>query len=159
MTRFASILIAGPNFGTGSSREHAVWAILDYGFEAVISPRFADIFRNNSLKNGLLPLVVDEATHGWLLAHPGVEVEVDRREVDPGALRGPHDLEIVRIVVHEDREVIAEAEPARVEQLGELVRPVIQLAIRDRRAAPGHHRGRPVGVLSRVRGGPHRGAG
>ena len=55
----ASILVAGPNFGTGSSREHAVWAIMDYGFQAVISPRFADIFRNNSTKNGLVPVLVD----------------------------------------------------------------------------------------------------
>ena len=51
----ANILIGGPNFGTGSSREHAVWAIMDYGFQAVISPRFADIFRNNCTKNGLVP--------------------------------------------------------------------------------------------------------
>ena len=54
----ATILVAGPNFGTGSSREHAVWAIMDYGFEAVISPRFADIFRNNCTKNGLVPVVL-----------------------------------------------------------------------------------------------------
>jgi 3-isopropylmalate/(R)-2-methylmalate dehydratase small subunit len=54
----ASILVAGPNFGTGSSREHAVWALQDYGFEAVVSPRFADIFRNNSLKMGLVPVVL-----------------------------------------------------------------------------------------------------
>ena len=53
------VLIAGPNFGTGSSREHAVWALMDAGFEAVISPRFGDIFRNNSTKSGLLPVVVD----------------------------------------------------------------------------------------------------
>src|SRR6202158_1450722 len=52
----ASILVAGPNFGTGSSREHAVWALLDYGFEAVVSPRFADIFRNNCTTQGLLPV-------------------------------------------------------------------------------------------------------
>ena len=51
----AKILIAGPNFGTGSSREHAVWALMDYGFEAVISPRFGDIFRNNATKTGLIP--------------------------------------------------------------------------------------------------------
>ncbi|HET9543058.1 MAG TPA: 3-isopropylmalate dehydratase small subunit, partial [Acidimicrobiales bacterium] len=57
----ASILVAGPNFGTGSSREHAVWAIQDYGFRAVISPRFADIFRNNATKCGLVPVQVDAA--------------------------------------------------------------------------------------------------
>jgi 3-isopropylmalate/(R)-2-methylmalate dehydratase small subunit len=58
----ASILVAGPNFGTGSSREHAVWALQDYGFEAVVSPRFGDIFRNNSLKMGLVPVVVSQET-------------------------------------------------------------------------------------------------
>jgi 3-isopropylmalate/(R)-2-methylmalate dehydratase small subunit len=71
------VLVAGRNIGCGSSREHAPWALLDYGFRAVISTEIADIFRNNSLKNGLLPVVVDEATHGWLLANPGAEVEID----------------------------------------------------------------------------------
>jgi len=71
------ILVAGRNVGCGSSREHAPWALLDYGFQAVISTEIADIFRNNSLKNGLLPVVVDEATHAWLLANPGAEVEID----------------------------------------------------------------------------------
>src|SRR6266567_1476468 len=56
----ATVLVAGPNFGTGSSREHAVWALMDYGFKAVISPRFGDIFRNNSTKAGLLPVVLHE---------------------------------------------------------------------------------------------------
>jgi 3-isopropylmalate/(R)-2-methylmalate dehydratase small subunit len=71
------ILVAGRNFGCGSSREHAPWALLDYGFRAVISTEIADIFRSNSLKNGLLPIVVDEATHAWLMANPGVKVRVD----------------------------------------------------------------------------------
>jgi 3-isopropylmalate/(R)-2-methylmalate dehydratase small subunit len=71
------ILVAGRNLGCGSSREHAPWALLDYGFRAVISTEIADIFRNNSLKNGLLPVVVDEATNGWLLENPGAEVTVD----------------------------------------------------------------------------------
>lgn len=71
------ILVAGRNIGCGSSREHAPWALVDYGFQAVISTEIADIFKNNSLKNGLLPIVVDEATHAWLLQNPGVEVEVD----------------------------------------------------------------------------------
>ena len=71
------VLVAGRNIGCGSSREHAPWALLDYGFRAVISTEIADIFRSNSLKNGLLPIVVDETTHGWLLANPGAEVEVD----------------------------------------------------------------------------------
>jgi 3-isopropylmalate/(R)-2-methylmalate dehydratase small subunit len=72
----ARVLIAGDNFGCGSSREHAPWALYDYGFRAVISTSIADIFKNNSLKNGLLPIVVDGATHGKLLATPGAEVTV-----------------------------------------------------------------------------------
>jgi 3-isopropylmalate/(R)-2-methylmalate dehydratase small subunit len=71
------VLVAGRNIGCGSSREHAPWALLDYGIRVVISTEIADIFRSNSLKNGLLPVVVDEATHAWLLANPGAEVEVD----------------------------------------------------------------------------------
>ncbi len=75
--RGCQVLVAGRNIGCGSSREHAPWALLDFGFRAVISTEIADIFRNNSLKNGLLPVVVDEATHAWLIANPGVEVEID----------------------------------------------------------------------------------
>jgi len=75
--RGAEILVAGRNFGCGSSREHAPWALLDFGFRAVISTEIADIFRGNSLKNGLLPIVVDEQTSQWLLDHPGAEVEID----------------------------------------------------------------------------------
>ena len=71
------VLVAGRNIGCGSSREHAPWALLDYGFRAVVSTEIADIFRNNSLKNGLLPVVVDEVTHAWLISNPGVEIEVD----------------------------------------------------------------------------------
>ena len=71
------ILVAGRNFGCGSSREHAPWALLDHGFRAVVSTEIADIFRNNSLKNGLLPVIVDEVTSGWLLANPGAELTVD----------------------------------------------------------------------------------
>ncbi len=75
--RGCQVLVAGRNIGCGSSREHAPWALLDFGFRAVVSTEIADIFRNNSLKNGLLPVVVDEATHAWLIANPGVEVEID----------------------------------------------------------------------------------
>ena len=75
--RGAKVLVAGRNFGCGSSREHAPWALLDYGFRAVISTEIADIFRGNSLKNGLLPIVVDEATARWLLENPGAEVDID----------------------------------------------------------------------------------
>ena len=73
----AKILVGGRNFGCGSSREHAPWALVDYGICAVISTEIADIFRNNSLKNGLVPVLVDSETHDWLLANPGVEVAVD----------------------------------------------------------------------------------
>jgi 3-isopropylmalate/(R)-2-methylmalate dehydratase small subunit len=72
-----AVLVAGRNFGCGSSREHAPWALLDYGFRAVISTEIADIFRNNSLKNGLLPIVVDDATHDWLIKNPGANVKID----------------------------------------------------------------------------------
>jgi len=71
------ILATGRNFGCGSSREHAPWALLDYGIRAVISTEFADIFKSNALKNGLLPVTVDEATAQWLLVHPGAEVDID----------------------------------------------------------------------------------
>jgi 3-isopropylmalate/(R)-2-methylmalate dehydratase small subunit len=71
------VLVAGRNFGCGSSREHAPWALLDYGFRAVISTEIADIFRNNSLMNGLLPIVVDAATSRWLIDNPGSEVSID----------------------------------------------------------------------------------
>lgn len=77
----AQILLAGDNFGCGSSREHAVWALQAYGFKAIISTSFADIFRNNALKNGLLPITVDAVTHGRLFnlvqADPRTEVTID----------------------------------------------------------------------------------
>jgi 3-isopropylmalate/(R)-2-methylmalate dehydratase small subunit len=71
------ILVAGNNFGCGSSREHAPWALLDYGLKAVISTEIADIFRSNSLKNGFLPIVVDHENHVWLKDNPGVEITID----------------------------------------------------------------------------------
>jgi 3-isopropylmalate/(R)-2-methylmalate dehydratase small subunit len=73
----AQVLVAGRNFGCGSSREHAPWALLDHGFRAVVSTEIADIFRGNSLKNGLLPIVVDEDTSRWLIEHPGAVVDID----------------------------------------------------------------------------------
>ncbi|MEV7964690.1 3-isopropylmalate dehydratase small subunit [Sphaerisporangium sp. NPDC088356] len=80
----ASILVAGPDFGTGSSREHAVWALQQYGFRAVIAARFGDIFRNNSTKMGLLPIVLPadtvEALQAAIEADPATEVTVDLRE-------------------------------------------------------------------------------
>jgi len=73
----AEILVAGNNFGCGSSREHAAWSLMDYGFRAIISTSFADIFKNNSLKNGLITIVVDLDTHKWLLEHPATKLIVD----------------------------------------------------------------------------------
>jgi 3-isopropylmalate/(R)-2-methylmalate dehydratase small subunit len=77
----ANIMVAGPNFGVGSSREHAVWALTDYGFQAVISPRFGDIFRNNSTKAGLVPVQVEPSVGEALLravqADPTLEITID----------------------------------------------------------------------------------
>ena len=93
----ATILVAGPDFGTGSSREHAVWALLDYGFRAVIAPRFGDIFRTNATKAGLLPVVLPEKTVALIqdaaeAEPPGVvTVDLAGREVrvTGGGLAGP----------------------------------------------------------------------
>ncbi len=88
----ATILVGGPNFGTGSSREHAVWAIMDYGFQAVVSPRFADIFRNNCTKNGLVPVQVSPEVGEQLLraieADPTLEltIDVERRTLSAPAI-------------------------------------------------------------------------
>ncbi len=73
----AQILVAGDNFGCGSSREHAPWALTQYGFRAVVSTSFADIFKGNSLKNGLLPIIVPVDVHKELLASPGAVLKVD----------------------------------------------------------------------------------
>lgn len=95
----ATVLVAGPDFGTGSSREHAVWALQDYGFRAVISARFGDIFRGNALKGGLLPVQLDgEVVEGLQAAvadDPATEITVDlvQREVRCGRLRVDFDLD------------------------------------------------------------------
>jgi 3-isopropylmalate/(R)-2-methylmalate dehydratase small subunit len=95
----ASVLIAGPEFGTGSSREHAVWALQDFGFKAVISSRFADIFRGNSGKGGLLTAQVDQGVVDslWALveAEPSIEVTVDlvNREVRAGGVKAEFDID------------------------------------------------------------------
>jgi 3-isopropylmalate/(R)-2-methylmalate dehydratase small subunit len=95
----ASVLIAGEDFGTGSSREHAVWALQDWGFRAVISPRFADIFRGNAPKNGLLPVVlpadVVERLQSMVEADPALPVTVDleQREVRAGDLTAAFDVD------------------------------------------------------------------
>ena len=95
----ASVLIAGPDFGTGSSREHAVWALQNYGFKAVISARFADIFRGNSLKGGLLTVVLPQETVEQLWAATeadptvSVTVDLDAREVRCGDLVAPFEID------------------------------------------------------------------
>ncbi|HUZ19747.1 MAG TPA: 3-isopropylmalate dehydratase small subunit [Acidimicrobiales bacterium] len=97
----ASILVAGPNFGIGSSREHAVWALVDYGFRAVVSPRIADIFKNNSTRSGLVPVEVsaelDRALLEAVTADPTLEItiDVDRRTVEAPAagIAGPFSID------------------------------------------------------------------
>jgi 3-isopropylmalate/(R)-2-methylmalate dehydratase small subunit len=93
--RGAAVLVGGNNFGCGSSREHAPWALLDFGIRAVVSTEIADIFRSNSLKNGLVPVIVDAANHRWLLDHPGAEVLIDLAsttiEIDGKKVRFPID--------------------------------------------------------------------
>ena len=95
----ATVLVAGPEFGTGSSREHAVWALMDYGFKAVISPRFADIFKGNSGKGGLLTAqVTDEVTEQlwqYLEAKPGAEITVDleSEQITFGSNSVPFDID------------------------------------------------------------------
>jgi len=95
----ATVLVAGPDFGTGSSREHAVWALQNYGFKAVISARFADIFRGNSLKGGLLTVMLPQPTveRIWAAteADPDIEVTVDldAREVRVGELVAPFEID------------------------------------------------------------------
>jgi 3-isopropylmalate/(R)-2-methylmalate dehydratase small subunit len=95
----ASILVAGPDFGTGSSREHAVWALQDYGFRAVVSSRFADIFRGNATKGGLLPVQLDESEvvslQDILDADPTTEitVDLDAREVRAPGITASFDID------------------------------------------------------------------
>ena len=95
----ATVLVAGPDFGTGSSREHAVWALQNYGFKAVISARFADIFRGNSLKNGLLTVVLDQKVVDalWELTERdpqvGITVDHEAREVRAEGVTAPFELD------------------------------------------------------------------
>lgn len=76
-TNQTSILVAGKNFGCGSSREHAVWALMDFGFRAVISSEIADIFQSNAYNNGLLPIVLNQQEHLWLLENPDSTITID----------------------------------------------------------------------------------
>jgi 3-isopropylmalate/(R)-2-methylmalate dehydratase small subunit len=93
----ARVLVAGRNFGCGSSREHAVWALQGFGFQAVVAPSFADIFRGNALKNGLLPVAVDDAVHARLVSAPGSPVTVD--------------LEAQRLTLSDGTEVLFSIDP------------------------------------------------
>jgi 3-isopropylmalate/(R)-2-methylmalate dehydratase small subunit len=86
----AGVLVAGRNFGCGSSREHAPWALLDFGIRVVVSTRIADIFRNNALKNGLLPVVVNDAAWARIEAFAGHEIEVDLEAQHLGLPDGSH---------------------------------------------------------------------
>jgi 3-isopropylmalate/(R)-2-methylmalate dehydratase small subunit len=88
--RHASILLAGANFGCGSSREHAPWALLDFGIRAVLAPSFADIFANNAVKNGILPAMVDPEALAVLAAHAGeLEVDLTAQRIRAGAAEFP----------------------------------------------------------------------
>jgi 3-isopropylmalate/(R)-2-methylmalate dehydratase small subunit len=95
----ASVLVAGPDFGTGSSREHAVWALLDYGFRVVVSSRFGDIFRGNAGKSGLLPALVEQdvVEQLWKLieADPAtvVTVDLEQRTISAGDLTAPFEID------------------------------------------------------------------
>jgi 3-isopropylmalate/(R)-2-methylmalate dehydratase small subunit len=96
--RQREVLIAGPNFGCGSSREHAVWAIRDFGFRVLISTSFADIFKENSLKNGVLTIELDEETHGKLVAEfkknpeGSMTVDLEKKRMDYGAVQTSFDV-------------------------------------------------------------------
>ena len=99
----ATILVAGKNFGCGSSREHAPWALMDYGFRVLIAPSFADIFYNNCFKNGMLPVILPEDAVRYLLGqateHPGYKVEVsleDQEVRDPKGFRASFEIEPFR---------------------------------------------------------------
>jgi 3-isopropylmalate/(R)-2-methylmalate dehydratase small subunit len=90
----SKILVAGDNFGCGSSREHAVWALLDYGFSVVIAPSFADIFYSNCFKNGLLPIVLDEKTIEKLQLETGdVEVDLENQIIKTNSKTIPFDID------------------------------------------------------------------
>src|SRR3954470_15086342 len=95
----ATVLLAGSDFGTGSSREHAVWALQDHGFRAVVAPRFGDIFRGNALKGGLLPVVlpaeVVDRLHDLVEGDPATEIAVDlvQRQVRAGRIEAPFDID------------------------------------------------------------------
>ena len=111
------VLVAGPNFGCGSSREHAPWALLDYGFRVVVSSDIADIFKSNAVKNGLLPVEVPADIHARLLASPGATVSVD--------------LESNQLVMGDETSVAFEVEPFARHCLLEGIDPLGHLLSQD----------------------------
>ena len=130
----AEVLVAGRNFGCGSSREHAPWALRDHGFRAVVSTSFADIFRNNALKNGLLPVAIEPGAHASLLAQlaarPEAEVTVDlasRTLTLPDGLRVPFPIDPFA------RTCLLEG----VDELGYILRFEPEIEAHERRAAEG----------------------
>src|SRR5215470_5760448 len=127
-SRGCRVLVAGRNFGCGSSREHAAWALSDYGFRAVIASEIADIFATNALKNGLLPVRLESATVEWLLAHPGAELSVDVASASltlPGGRRVAFPLE----------RFAKECLMSGVDELGYLLKREPEIAAFERRRA------------------------
>jgi 3-isopropylmalate/(R)-2-methylmalate dehydratase small subunit len=124
--RGSQILVAGHNFGCGSSREHAPWALLDYGIRAVLSSEIADIFRGNALKNGLLAVVIGEVEHRWLLANPGIELRID---VATRRIRLPDDGEFSFELDEFSRHCLLEG----VDQLGFLLKQAQAIDIYEKR--------------------------
>jgi 3-isopropylmalate/(R)-2-methylmalate dehydratase small subunit len=127
----AQVLVAGDNFGCGSSREHAPWALTGFGFRAVVSTSFADIFRNNALKNGLLPVAIDAAAHASLLAQlardPEAQVTVD---LASQALRLPDGTQVRFPIDPFARTCLLEG----VDELGYILRFEPRIAEHERRA-------------------------
>ncbi len=122
------VLVAGDNFGCGSSREHAPWALTDFGIRAVISTSFADIFRSNALKNGLVPVVVDAQTLQWLVAHPGAKVTVD---LTSASLKLPDDRSVSFPIEPFSRFCLMQG----VDQLGYLLLKEADIAAYEKRHA------------------------
>ncbi len=131
--RGARVLLAGENFGCGSSREHAAWALLDHGFRAVVSPRFADIFRANALRNGLLTVTVEREVHRRLATavegDPGAEVTID---LEAEQLTLPDGTEVAFAVEPFARRCLLEG----VDQLGYLRRQEAAIAAYEARHPP-----------------------
>lgn len=131
----AQILVTGRNFGCGSSREHAPWALLDFGLRAVISAEIADIFRSNALKNGLLPLVLDAAVVDELLANPGIELVID---VAAGSVTLPDGRSFTFPIDGFARTCLLEG----VDQLGYLLKNSTSIQAFEDRTMETHHHAR-----------------